>query len=82
MATLTGQALVDEALTHLWEEYFWAQRPNGTPVIADYDNASYGPGSTGGWDCAEFVTYCAYQVYTKQLGLAGGPNGDVNGFVN
>jgi Ca2+-binding RTX toxin-like protein len=61
--------LIAEAKSHIGEEYYWRQRPNGSEVVADYDNPDYGLGANGGWDCAEFVTYCVYQAFGLQLGL-------------
>lgn len=74
----TGQDIITIAMAHLGEEYYWSQRPNGTYVIADYDNPNYGQGANGGWDCAEFVSFCVYQAYGLQRGLRDGPAGNVN----
>jgi hypothetical protein len=62
---LTGKSILVEALSHLGEEYYWRVKPNGSTVVADYDNPEYGRGLAGGWDCAEFVTYCVYRAYDR-----------------
>jgi hypothetical protein len=55
MATYSGYAIVQEALTHLGEEYYFG-------ITANYTNQNYGRGTGQGFDCAEFATYCLYQA--------------------
>ena len=77
----TGQDLIIEAKRHLGDDYYWKQRPDGSTLLADYDDPQYGSSATEGWDCAELVTYCVYQAYGLQLGLTM-PNEDINTFPN
>jgi Ca2+-binding RTX toxin-like protein len=57
----TGQALVDEALQHLGQEYVWGVTPGQTA----YANSNY----AGPWDCSEFVSWAVDEVYAEQIGL-------------
>ena len=60
-ATKRGEALVEEALRHLGEEYFWGVSP-GQAAYAD-------PNHAGPWDCSEFVSWLVDKVYDEQIGL-------------
>ena len=53
----TGNDLVQVALTHVGEQYIF-----GAPVPKD------NPNWKGPWDCAEFTSWCVYQVCQKLYG--------------
>ena len=55
---MTGEDLVQRALRHLGETYQLG-------AAADLEDPDY----AGPWDCADFVSWCAYQTFGVKLGL-------------
>ena len=60
-ATKSGGAIIQEALLHLGQEYFWGVSPGQSA----YSNPNY----AGPWDCSEFVSWLVNKVYGEQIGL-------------
>ncbi|RDB03671.1 peptidoglycan-binding domain-containing protein [Runella aurantiaca] len=54
----TGDEMIELAAKHLGEKYILG-------AVAPKDNANY----TGPWDCAEFVSWCVYQVSGIKVGM-------------
>ncbi len=61
--SFTGEDIVDLALKHHGERYILGS--GGSPVPKN------NPNWTGPWDCAEFASWCAYQVYGVLFGCYG-----------
>jgi N-acetylmuramoyl-L-alanine amidase len=65
-----GEKILALAEKHLGERY-----DNHCPEVPLDDDAYKGP-----WDCAEFVTWCIYQITGKKVGHRNGSGGAYTGY--